>query len=110
MAANTLSGTGAGDSVVETLGSNYTLSDSLLTGQVDGPTAIVDNLEGIKVANLVGNLGNSMTFDVSHWTGTGSLIVPAGSVGIVQATRSAECHADHQRGVRAFRRCIPPMA
>ena len=52
LAANTLSGTGAGDSVVETLGSSYTLSDSSLTGQVDGPTAIVDNLEGIKVANL----------------------------------------------------------
>jgi predicted outer membrane repeat protein len=93
LAANTLSGTGAGDSVVETLGSSYLLTDSSLAGQFDGSaglaTDIVDYLVGIKVANLVGNLGNSNSFNVSGWTGSGSLTVPGGSVGIVQATQSA---------------------
>ena len=73
------------------------------------PTAIVDYLEGIKVANLVGNLGNSNSFNVSGWTGTGSLTVPAGSVGIVQATQSANFTLTTMR-CRALRRCKPAMA
>ena len=94
LAANTLSGTGAGDSVVETLGSSYTLTDSQLLGPFDSSTGsatdIVDNLVGIRVANLVGNLGNGNAFNVSGWTGTGSLTVPAGSVGTVTAYKNAD--------------------
>jgi hypothetical protein len=76
--------------VVETLGSSYTLNDTLLTGTFEGSTAIVDHLEGIKVANLVGGeIGTSTAFNVDSWTGTGSLTVPGGSVGTVTAFKGA---------------------
>ena len=91
LSPNTLSGTGTGDNVLESIGSSYTLSDSSLVGQFDGSTAIADDLEGITVANLVGNgaIGESNSFNVSSWTGTGSLAVPPGNVGTVQAAGNA---------------------
>ena len=105
LGTNTLSGTGAGDSVVESIGSSYTLTDSpLAREQFDGSTAIVDYLGGIRVANLVGHLGNSNSFNVSGWTGTGSLTVPAGSVGTVTASKNANFDLDERTC------CKPAMA
>ncbi len=73
---NTLSGTGTGDSVVESLASSYTLTNAKLTGT--SPT-FTDNLSGIAVAELTGASPASNTFTVSGWTGTGSLSAPAGT-------------------------------
>jgi hypothetical protein len=67
---NSLSGNGAGDSVLESIGSNYTLTEGLLTGTGESFT---DELGGIKVANLDATNPNSNSFNVSGWTGTGSL-------------------------------------
>jgi hypothetical protein len=82
---NRLSGAGAGDSVVESSDSAYTLSDALLTGT---NTGFVDNLAGIRVASLTGIGAASNTFTVDGWTGTGSLSAPAGTGG-VSATKNA---------------------
>ena len=72
---NSLSGTGAGDSVVESIASSYTLTNSQLTGN----GAFTDNLSAITVATLSGNSLTSNAFTVSGWTGTGSLAVPSGT-------------------------------
>ena len=71
-----LSGTGAGDSVVESISSSYTLTNTKLTGTGAGFT---DNLSGITVATLTGVSATSNAFTVSGWTGTGSLSAPAGT-------------------------------
>ncbi len=82
---NTLSGTGAGDSVVESISSNYTLVNGSLTGT--GSASFTDNLTGIKVATLSGASATGNTFTVSGWTGSGSLTAPAGT-GTVAASKS----------------------
>ena len=81
---NTLSGTGAGDSVVESISSSYTLTNASLTGT---GVSFTDNLTGIKVAALSG-VGATATFTVSGWTGSGSLTAPAGT-GTVTASKAA---------------------
>ena len=48
---NTLSGTGAGDTVVESIASSYTLTNTKLTGT---SPSFTDNLSGITVAALTG--------------------------------------------------------
>src|SRR5262249_47294744 len=73
---NTLSGTGAGDSVVESLSSTYTLTNARLTG---ASPSFVDNLSGIAVAALTGSSATANSFTVSGWTGTGLLSAPAGT-------------------------------
>ncbi|MFI5455752.1 MAG: beta strand repeat-containing protein [Isosphaerales bacterium] len=75
LGTNSLSGTGNGDSVVESIASSYTLSDTNLTGS---GASFSDNLSGIRVATLTGSgvLGNAFT--VSGWTGSGSLTVRSG--------------------------------
>ena len=85
LGTNSLSGTGAGDSVVESIASSYTLTNSKLTGT---GTAFTDNLSGITVASLTGVSAVSNAFTVSGWTGSGSLSAPAGT-GIVTASKSA---------------------
>ncbi len=85
MGTNTLSGTGAGDIVVESIASGYTLTSTKLTGT--GAT-FTDNLSGITVASLTGVSPSSNAFTVSGWTGTGSLSAPAGT-GTVTASKSA---------------------
>jgi hypothetical protein len=73
---NTLSGTGGGDSVVESLSSSYTLTNTRLTG---ASPSFVDHLSGIAVAALTGSSSTANSFTVSGWTGTGSLTAPAGT-------------------------------
>ena len=85
LGTNSLSGTGAGDSVVEAIASSYTLTNSKLTGR---GAAFTDNLSGITVASLTGVSAISNTFTVSGWTGTGTLSAPAGT-GTVTASKSA---------------------
>ena len=85
LGTNSLSGTGTGDSVVESIASSYTLTNSKLTGT---GAAFTDNLSGITVASLTGVSAISNTFTVSGWTGTGSLSAPAGT-GTVTASKSA---------------------
>ncbi len=82
---NALSGTGAGDSVVESISSIYTLAKGSLTGT--GSASFTDNLTGIKVATLSGSSATSNSFTVSGWTGSGSLSSPAGT-GSVTASKS----------------------
>ena len=84
LGTNTLSGTGAGDSVVESISSSYTLTNASLTGT---GVSFTDNLTGIKVAALSG-VGATATFTVSGWTGSGSLTAPAGT-GTVTASKAA---------------------
>ena len=85
LGVNTLSGTGAGDSVVESTSSNYTLANGSLIGT--GSASFTDNLTGIKVATLSGASPTSNSFTVSGWTGSGSLTAPSGT-GAVAATKS----------------------
>ena len=75
LGANTLSGTGPGDSVVESISSSYTLTNTKLTGT---GASFTDNLSGITVATLTGSSPTSNAFTVSGWTGTGSLSVASG--------------------------------
>ena len=85
LGTNTLSGTGAGDSVVESISSSYTLTNTKLTGT---SASFTDNLSGITVATLTGSSATSNAFTVSGWTGTGSLSAPPGT-GTVTASKSA---------------------
>ncbi len=85
LGTNSLSGAGTGDSVVESIASSYTLTNTKLTGTGAGFT---DNLNGITVASLAGNGAGSNAFKVNGWTGTGSLSAPAGT-GTVTASKSA---------------------
>jgi hypothetical protein len=85
LGTNSLSGTGAGDSVVESMASSYTLASTRLTGTGAG---FVDNLSGIDVAHLTGSSSVSNAFTVSAWTGSGSLTAPAGT-GTVTASKRA---------------------
>ncbi len=67
----TLTGTGAGDTVIDSEIANFTLSDTSLVRDAGGLLGSFD-LVKITTANLTGQiLGN--TFDVSDWTGGGSL-------------------------------------
>ncbi len=93
---NYLLGTGAGDSVVESLASSYTLTNGYdaESGGVYGTggeagAGFHDSLYEITVANLTGN-----TFDVSGWTGTGSLAAPSGT-GTVTASKNANFNLTH---------------
>ena len=76
LGTNTLSVTGTGDSVVESIASSYTLTSTKLTGT---GAAFTDKLSGIKVASLTGVSATSNAFTVSGWTGSGSLAAPAGT-------------------------------
>jgi hypothetical protein len=84
LGTNTLSGTGAGDSVAEAISSSYTLTNAQLTGTGANFT---DNLSGITVASLIAN-GASATFNVSGWTGTGSLATSSATA-TVTASKAA---------------------
>jgi len=86
LGTNALSGTGAGDSVVESISSSYTLTKAQLTG---ASPPFTDNLTGITIAKLTGSSGTSNTFTVSGWTGTGSLSILAGTA-TVTASKSAD--------------------
>ncbi len=97
---NYLAGTGAGDSVVESIASYYTLIDDdpqVTEAQVDGTNGsftspadyiFTDYLDFIGVANLTGSSSPS-TFNVSAWIGTGSLTAPPG-IGTVIASKNAD--------------------
>ena len=85
LGTNNLSGTGAGDSVVESIASSYTLTNTTLTGT---GASFTDNLSGIRVANLTGSSDFGDSFNVSGWTGTGSLAVSSG-FSVVTATKNA---------------------
>ncbi len=85
LGTNSLSGTGFGDSVVESIASGYTLTNTKLTGT---GAAFTDNLSGMTVVSLTGISATSDAFTVSGWTGTGSLSAPAGT-GTVTASKSA---------------------
>ncbi len=76
LGTNSLSGTGAGDSVVESIASAYTLTNTKLTGT---GAAFTDNLSGITVASLTGVSATANSFTMSGWTGSGSLSAPAGT-------------------------------
>jgi len=76
LGTNSLSGTGTGDSVVESIASSYTLTKTKLTGT---GASFTDNLSGITVASLTGASAVSNAFAVSGWTGSGSLSAPAGT-------------------------------
>ncbi len=80
LGTNSLSGTGTGDSVVESIASSYTLTNATLSGT---DASFTDNLSGIRVANLTGSgvLGDSYT--VSGWTGSGSLAAPSGFEAVI---------------------------
>jgi hypothetical protein len=83
---NSLSGTGNGDSVVESIASSYTLSDAILTGS---GASFTDDLSGIRLATLTGSsvLGNAFT--VSGWTGSGSLAVPSGFAAVTASKNAS---------------------
>ena len=98
LGTNTLTGTGAGDVMVEAISSSYTLTKTQLTGT---GASFTDNLSGIKIAALTGVSATSNTFTVSGWTGTGSLTAPA-DTGIVVASKSRQLHVDQH--VAVFRR------
>ena len=83
---NNLSGTGAGDSVVESIASSYMLTNTKLTGT---SVAFTDNLTGITVASLTGVSATSNAFTVSGWTGTGSLSAPAGTGTVADSASGA---------------------
>lgn len=80
LGANTLSGTGAGDSVVESISSSYTLTSTKLTGS---SPSFTDSLSGITVVSLSAVSLTSDAFTVSGWTGTGMLSSPAGSTATI---------------------------
>ena len=86
LGTNSLSGTGKDDSVVESIASGYTLSDTILTGS---GASFTDNLSGIRVATLTGSsvLGNAFT--VSGWTGSGSLAVPSGFASVTASKNAS---------------------
>jgi hypothetical protein len=77
---NTLSGTG--DSVSESLSSNYTLTSARLTG---ASPSFIDNLSGIAIAALTGSSATANSFTVSGWAGTGSLSAPAGTGTVIDS-------------------------
>jgi RHS repeat-associated protein len=87
LGTNSLSGTGTGDSVVESIASSYTLTNSKLTGTGTG-AGFTDNLSGITVASLTGVSAVGNAFTVSGWTGSGSLSAGAGT-NAVTASKSA---------------------
>jgi len=80
LGSNVLFGNGAGDSVLESIGSSYTLTNGVLTGT---GASFGDALFGIKIVTLYGT-----SFNVSGWTGTGSLIA-TGSAATVTASKNA---------------------
>ena len=85
LGTNTLTGKPNSVSVVESLSSSYTLTSARQggiqsTGKLTGTSpSFIDNLHGITVAVLTGSSGTSDSFNVSGWTGTGSLIAPSGT-------------------------------
>ncbi len=81
LGTNFLSGTGAGDSVVESIANSYTLTNTTLTGTGQSFT---DNLSGIRVADLTARTLGGSVFNVSGWTGSGSLV----SSGLAAVTAS----------------------
>ena len=85
LGTNSLSGTGTGDTVVESIASSYTLTNTRLTGN---GADFADKLSGVQVASLTGDSVVNNAFTVNGWTGTGSLRSPAGT-GSVTARKSA---------------------
>ncbi len=72
LGVNTLSGFEYGDAAVESIASTYTLTNSSLTGSGLGGS-FSDTLNGIQDADLTGSTGSANIFNVSGWTGSGSL-------------------------------------
>ena len=99
LGVNYLAGSGAGDNVVESIASSYTLNDddsqvtpALVSGTSEsasppGNDIFADYLDDISVANLTSSSSPS-TFNVSAWIGTGSLTAPPG-IGTVIASKNA---------------------
>ncbi len=79
-----ITGNGGSDTVLATKNSNFTLTDALLAA-ADGLSL---TLTGIGLANLTGGAGNN-SFDVSGWTGGGTLDGAGGS-DTVAATDNAD--------------------
>ena len=71
LGSNTLSGTGTGDSVVESFATGYTLTNTSLTAT---NVAASDSLggTGITIADLT-DTGSGHTFTISGWTGAATL-------------------------------------
>src|SRR5262249_17292886 len=85
----TLNGAGTHNTVTMVPGSsvrgvNYVLSDSSV--QVSGGVSQTINLNDIQTANLVGASKGANSFDISSWTGNGSLTGPAGTTNTLSAT------------------------
>ena len=81
-----MSGTGKGDTVVESIASSYTLSDTILMGS---GASFTDNLSGIRVATLAGSSILANAFNVSGWTGSGSLAVPSGFASVTASKNAS---------------------
>jgi len=87
---NILTGTEPGDSVVESIASSYTFGTTARGAFLtDTGLSFIDWLGGIKVANLTGTSAISNSFNVSDWTGTGSLFAPSFSTSAVTASKNA---------------------
>ena len=80
--ANSLTGGAAGDTVVESTASSFTLSNANVTG-----TGFTDDLIHIKNAVLT-DTGGGNTFTVSGWTGSGSLSGPLSTPDTVAANKN----------------------
>ena len=86
---NILTGAGAGDSVAESIVANYTFGTTARGGFLtNAGLSFIDWLGGIKVANLTGISAISNSFNVSDWTGTGSLSAPVFSTSTVTASKT----------------------
>ena len=83
LGTNSLSGVAA--AVVESIASSYTLTNSKLTGS---DPSFTDNLSGVGFASLTGSSPIANAFDVSGWTGFGSLTSRA-PFGLVTATKNS---------------------
>ena len=77
--ATTLTGGGGTDTVVDSADTNFTLSNAALTAGTQ-----VIKLSGIGVANLTGGSSNN-SFDVSGWTGSGSLTGGGGTDTVISS-------------------------
>jgi len=80
-------GTGAGDSVAESVGATYRFTSGGLTGQTPTGVSFQDTLSEIHIASLTGSSPTENFFNVSGWNGGGSLTSPTG-IGTVIASKN----------------------
>ena len=86
---NIIMGDGAGDSVAESIASSYTFGTARnTTFLTDASLNFIDWLGGITVVNLTGTSLFGDSFNVSDWTGTGSLT--GHNISSVTASESAD--------------------